>query len=62
MDCKKCLLFYTENFNHFTGYCKETDRYVSGIEKDCPCGKKLKLFDKVLLKMENLFNKINNRL
>lgn len=62
MDCKKCLLFYTENFNHFTGYYKETDRYVSGIEKDCPCGKKLKLFDKVLLKMENLFNKINNRL
>lgn len=61
MNCKKCKLFYTENFNHFTGYCKETDRYISGIEMDCPCGKKLSVMEKALLRLSHWFDKINGK-
>lgn len=59
MNCKNCKLFYTAKFNHFTGYCRETDRYVSGLETNCPCIKNLTKFESFLLKLKKILYKLN---
>ena len=59
MNCKNCKIFYTDSFNHFTGYCKQTDRFCSGHEKDCPCGQNLTKLEKILLEVKDVFFKIN---
>lgn len=41
MKCSDCRYFYTKRYNHFTGYCKEIDRYDSMQHLRCPFEKKL---------------------
>jgi len=61
MNCSGCRIFYTERYNHFTGYCKEIDRYDSMQLLLCPSEKKLSGKDKVVLKLMKLFH-VNKKL
>lgn len=55
MNCSDCRYFYTERYNHYTGYCKQIDRYDSMQLLRCPFEKKLSGKDKMMLKLMKLF-------
>lgn len=56
--CSDCKIFYTDSFNSFTNYCRETDTYVSPLQSDCPCKKKLKGADKFKILISNICQKL----
>ncbi|MBO4858795.1 MAG: hypothetical protein J5527_09790 [Treponema sp.] len=56
--CSDCKVFYTENFNSFTNYCRETDMYVSPLQCDCPCKKKLRSIDRLKILLSEICQKL----
>lgn len=55
MICKECKIYYTKDFSHFSNYCKQTDRFITMNNFNCPVKIPLNRLDRFKIKINCFF-------
>lgn len=55
MFCEKCKVYYTNDFSHFSNYCRQTDRFITMNNFECPAKIPLNHLDRFKIKINRFF-------